>query len=55
VPSWATLSPAYSQAERIQVWGNAIGRVALQGASPQQGADWALEQIQEQFEEFEVG
>jgi multiple sugar transport system substrate-binding protein len=55
VPSWATLSPAYSQAERVQVWGNAIGRVALQGSSPQQGADWALEQIQEQFEEFEVG
>jgi multiple sugar transport system substrate-binding protein len=53
VPDMAALSPAYSQAEGLQVWGNAIGRVALQGQSPREGADWALEQIQEQFEEFE--
>jgi len=55
VPSWASLSPAYSQVESLQVWGNALGRVALQGQTPEQGADWALEQIQEQFDEFTRG
>jgi multiple sugar transport system substrate-binding protein len=53
VPSWATVSPAYSQVEGMQVWGNALGRVALQGQTPQEGADWALEQIQEQFEQYD--
>lgn len=55
VPSWADLSPAYAQAEGVQVWGNALGRVALQGQTPQEGAAWALEQIQEQFEQFVRG
>jgi len=55
VPSWANLSPAYSQVESLQVWGNALGRVAMQGQSPEDGADWALEQIQEQFEEYDRG
>jgi multiple sugar transport system substrate-binding protein len=55
VPSWANLSPAYSQVESLQVWGNALGRVALQGQTPEEGADWALEQIQEQFEEYDRG
>jgi multiple sugar transport system substrate-binding protein len=55
VPSWGLVSPAYAQAESLQVWGNALGRAALQGQTPQQAADWALEQIQEQFEQFERG
>jgi len=53
VPSWATVSPAYSQVEGMQVWGNALGRIALQGQTPQEGADWTLEQIQEQFEQYD--
>ena len=37
------------------MWGNALGRIAVQGQSPQEAADWALEQIQEQFEDYERG
>jgi multiple sugar transport system substrate-binding protein len=55
VPSWPNLSPAYAQAENLQVWGNALGRIALQGEPPEAAADWALEQIQEQFEDYERG
>jgi multiple sugar transport system substrate-binding protein len=53
VPQWADLSPAFNQAENgMQVWGNAIGRVVLQGQSPQQGTDFALNLIKQQFDQF---
>lgn len=53
VPQWADLSPAYQQAENgQQVWGNAIGRVVLQGQTPEQGADFAINLIKRQFDQF---
>lgn len=53
VPQWADLSAPYNQAENgQQVWGNAIGRIALQGQSPQQAADFAMDLIKRQFDQF---
>jgi len=52
LPQWADLSPAFNQAENgMQVWATPLSRRAA-GTDARQGADFALNLISQQFDQF---
>lgn len=51
-PAWLNVSVGYNHAELQGMWGNAIGQVVLQGKSPQDGANYAIQQLKQSFNNF---
>ena len=50
---YQVLNPAYTQVQLENIWGKAIERVVVDGLSPEQATDEAIEHIQEIFAEWE--
>ncbi len=46
-------NPAYSTVLKENVWGKALKRIVVDGISPEEGADQAIERIQQIFDEWE--
>jgi multiple sugar transport system substrate-binding protein len=53
-PFQTALSPAYGDVLAQNVWGNALGSIIVGGASGQQAAEQAANQIKQIFERFEA-
>jgi multiple sugar transport system substrate-binding protein len=52
-PFYQVYNPAYSQVSAENVWGRAIGRVVVEGQSPEQAADEAIGRIKQLFEAWQ--
>ena len=51
-PIYQALNPAYSMVQSENVWGKAIERVVVDGLSPEEAADEAIQRIKEIFAEW---
>ena len=51
-PLYTVLSPAYSQVQAENVWGQAIRNIAANGVSPEAAADMAISEIKRIFAEW---
>jgi multiple sugar transport system substrate-binding protein len=54
-PFQTALNPAYGEVLAQNVWGNALGSIIVGGASGEQAAEQAANQIKQIFERFEAG
>ena len=52
-PFYHTQNPAYSQVLEEHLWGKALDRILLEGVSPGDAADEAIDRMKEIFEEWE--
>ena len=52
-PFYIAQNPAYSEVLRENVWGLALGRIIVDGISPEQAADEAIARIEEIFAEWD--
>ena len=52
-PIYQTLNPAYSLVQSENVWGKAIERVIVDGLSPEEAADEAINRINKIFAEWD--
>ncbi|GAB1543515.1 hypothetical protein NUACC21_61900 [Scytonema sp. NUACC21] len=52
-PFYFVQNPAYSQVLQQNVWGKALNRIAIDGISPQQAANEAMEQIHQIFAKWQ--
>ena len=52
-PFYTAQNPAYSIVLKENVWGVALNRIVVDGISPEQAADEAIERIQQIFAEWE--
>ena len=46
-------NPAYVELLNDNIWGQALHQIIVDGASPEQAADWAVAQIEETFEQWQ--
>ena len=52
-PFYHTQNPAYSQVLEEHLWGKALDRILLEGVSPEDAADEAIDRMKQIFEEWE--
>ena len=52
-PYYYVQNPAYSVVLNENVWGKALNRIVVDGISPQQAADEAIERIKQIFDQWQ--